>query len=136
MKAVCAFAVLTFVMMACNRDPDARMQRQIVGTWVATCQFTIGPALTNTITIAPDGSYECRIVSGSGRHYYAQGVFKVQQGLLVDTQTNNSTTNAPLPLTSRARIIRIDEREMQLRQQRIDGWTYPTNEPIYRKLPR
>ena len=128
--------MLAFGVTACGRDPDARLQKQIVGTWALTSLDSYGGGLTNTVTVARDGRYDCRIVSGSGRLFYVQGLFQVQQGFLVDTMTNSSNTNAPLPEVFRARIIRVDDHEMLLLREKLKGWFYPTNEPLWRKVSR
>jgi hypothetical protein len=63
-------------------------------------------------------------------------VFQVQAGLLIDTMTNNSNTNAQLPLIWRARIVRIDDHEMVLRPEPTEEWAYPTNQLRFRKVSR
>jgi hypothetical protein len=37
---------------------------------------------------------------------------KIENGFVVDTMTNHSNTNAPLPYASRAKIIRQSDREI------------------------
>ena len=134
MKAAHMFLLLAFVVTACNRDPDVMMQRQIEGTWVARFLYKSGDASTSTITFLRDGRYECQVVSSSGRHFFCQGTYQVQHGFLTDTMTNSSTTNAPLPTASRARIIRIDDNKLHLRYDRVEGVVYPTNEAMYLKV--
>jgi len=57
------------------------------------------------------------------------GKFEVRDGVLIDTMTKNSSTNARLPMISRYRIIRSDRRELVIGVE-TDG---RTNEVVFRK---
>jgi hypothetical protein len=133
-------AILALIVSACNQNPDARAQKLLVGTWSMTANYEWGYNATITISIGPDGKYVCQVVgrgeSGTERTFDMQGTWHVQNGVLIDTMIYNSTTNYTLPSVSRGRIVRIDNREMLLRWERNEGWDYPTNETLYRKISK
>jgi hypothetical protein len=62
-----------------------------------------------------EGHYVCHgsVTSTNGtRTFTIEGTMKIEEGFVVDTMTSHSNTNAPLPYTSRAKIIRQSEREI------------------------
>jgi hypothetical protein len=132
-------AVVALILSACSREPK-RSQQLLVGTWSMTANWQNGDIATTTISIGPDGKYVCQVVghgrSGTEQTQDMQGTWLVQSGVLIDTETNSSNTNAPLPIVSRAVIVGMDDREMLLRREPNEGITYPTNEPLYRKISK
>lgn len=133
-------AVVALILSACNRDPDTRAQKLLVGTWSLTFNYQDGDTTTSTLIIGPDGKYVCRVVthghSGTERTYDRQGTLQVQNGVLIDTMTNTGATKLTRPLVDRSPIVRIDNREFLVRWERIAGVSYPTNEPLFRKISK
>lgn len=139
MKHLLLLIAAALALAACNRDPE-HSQNLLVGTWSMTSDYESGYTSTTTITIGPDGKYACQVVghgrSGTVRTFDMRGTWLVKNGMLIDTMTNHSTTNFALPLVSRALIVGMDNREMLLRWEPHEGWTYATNEALYRKISK
>jgi len=135
--------VLVLLISACTRQdetglsPDANMQRKLCGVWMADCNYSSGTVVSNTITVAPDGSYVARL-SIPGRKYgprdiEQRGVWRVEPGFIIDTVTNDSQTNAIVPSTNRFRVLRVNDSELVVEPEKIPGVGYPTNQTIFRK---
>lgn len=132
--------IVLLVLAECNRDPDARAKELLTGTWLMSAQYGGAQMATYTITVGPDGKYACSVVvsaqSGRQHIFQMQGTWQVQNQVLIDTMTNHSSTNATIPLVSRGHIVRLDNSEMLLQREQIEGQTYATNEPVYRKISK
>jgi hypothetical protein len=138
-KPTLAITALGLVLGGCSRDADVQVRKQLAGTWVVTGKYRDGGSFTSTIRIRQDGDYACRIIwhseSGTDRSSDLQGFFQIRAGVLIDTTTNHSNTNAVLPMTSRAHIVRFDGREMVLEWEHNQEWEFfPTNELVFRKV--
>jgi len=88
--------------------------------------------------MALDGSYVTTIALPSRkigpRTIRQEGTWRVENGFLIDAVLKDSQTNAAVPNSSRFRIIRIDDRELELDdQEKAPGAVYPTNQVIYRR---
>jgi hypothetical protein len=138
MKPSLAIAALAFVLGGCSRDADAQVRKRLPGTWVLTGTHRNGSTFTSTIAVSKAGNYVCRIVShgesGSERSFDLKGMFRVQGGVLIDTITNHSNTNAVLPMIMRARIVHFDDREMVLESEPNQEVEFPTNQVVFRKV--
>jgi hypothetical protein len=103
------------------------------GIWHVDKAEPSGGDFHSTIKVASNGSYTCQITSHSPsdglRKSGLEGTFQVKDGVLIDTMTKNSNTNAVLPMISRYRILRADDRELVLESKT----SYSTNEVIFRK---
>jgi hypothetical protein len=133
------FAVVLWVT-ACKRHEDSaddKIRKKLPGIWVFEARFARGGDVVSTTTVAPDGSYVCTIAipgrTNGPRTISMEGTFRVENGFLIDTITKNSQTNASVPSTNRGRIVRIDDRELVLDDERLPGVVYATNEAVYRK---
>lgn len=127
-------------MTACSRHEDSaddKIRKKLPGTWVLEARHEGGRDVWSTVTVAPDGSYTCTLDlpgrTNGPRTISMEGTFRVEDGFLIDTATKDSQTNSPLPYTVRSRIVRIDDRELVLDYERLPGFGYPTNQPVYRK---
>jgi hypothetical protein len=104
------------------------------GTWVAEGAGPPGSDFKSTLKIAPNGGYTCQIIrhgpSNAVRTTEMEGTFQVKDGVLNDTMTTHSNTNAPVPVGSRMRIVRMDNREMVLTYQDF----YQTNTTVFRRV--
>ena len=87
---------------------------KLAGTWVVDYGRDI--PIRNATTFSPDGSFVCQI-SGytNGMIIDISGTFEMRDGVLISTETKDSQTNAVLPRVARARIVRFDDRELDLR---------------------
>src|SRR6266446_4444592 len=101
MKLTLAFLTLAFVLAGCSRQGDARVRNDLAGTWVATANYSNGGSFRSTITVDRNGNYVCQVVahgdSGVIRTADIEGKFQVRDGVLIDTMTKHSNTNAVLP---------------------------------------
>jgi len=127
-KLAILFLVLLPMLVACNRhgEPsqargDAELGRKMIGTWSSD---TFGAHSKGMTTVVPNGHYVCEIkIFGSNgvRQVELNGTLQVTNGTLVDTITGDSQTNAaPVPRTSQAQIMRLDENELVLRYEGMD----------------
>jgi hypothetical protein len=128
-------------ILGCSRaDPDAVMRKQLTGNWIFVAQYEDGYSMTSTMSIGPDGQYVGRIVwqssYGTNRITELGGTWQIRDGTLVDTMRENSAEGAPLPMVSRARVIRLDGKELHLEYEREGRVTYPTNDVVFRRRER
>jgi hypothetical protein len=140
MKTPIALLILTSLLAGCKRQSDARVPKGLSGTWVATGNYSSGTIFTSTITFDQNSNYVCRIVtqgaSGTTRTSDIAGNFQIRGGMLIDTMTKHSNTNAVLPTSMPTRIARIDDREMVLKWESIEGEHSPTNDVVFRKVEK
>jgi len=107
------------------------------GTWIIT--NIDGRDVSSTISVGPNGAYDGQVVArvgqdGFAKTFFLSGIFEVLNGLLIETTTKHSDTNAPVPMISTSCIIRIDEHELVMKYPTAPpGVSYPTNEIIFRK---
>lgn len=126
------------LLLACNRQHDGVARQMPPGTWVVEGTYPNGGSFKSTLRVAPSGDYQCQIVafgsSNVARTFEMEGTFQIQNGVLIDTMTKYSNTNAQLPQISCARILRMNERELVVDYERVAGVNYPTNETVFRKI--
>jgi hypothetical protein len=82
-----------------------------------------GGRFKSTTSLDSAGRYVCNgSVTGTNgvRTFKIKGTMKIEDGFLVDTYTYYSNTNAPVPHTSRAKIIRRSESEVVARWEGAD----------------
>jgi hypothetical protein len=125
----------------CRQKGDAEVRRNLPGSWIAAGPDSAGGHFSNMITVARDGDYVAHVVSqyssdGVERTYETAGKFEVRDGMLIDTMTKHSNTNAVLPYTFRSRIVRFDGRELVLKAEPNDQVSFPTNDVVLRKVGR
>ncbi len=138
MKPALAVLLLALAVAGCKRHGDAQVGDKLTGNWVATGSYRNGGNFKSTLTIGRSGNYVCHLVtqgeSGPTRTNALEGTFQIKDGILTDTVTKHSNTNAVLPMITRARIVRIDEGEMVLKWDLAEGVESATNEVVFRRL--
>ena len=93
-----------------KQSRDARNTRALAGTWHA---HDLG-----AFTVRPDGAYVWLFTNlATDRVVTLEGAFKVQSGVLINTVTKSSRTNARVPYVSHSQIVRVDDQELVI----IDG---------------
>jgi hypothetical protein len=135
-----SIVALLLLLAGCHRQGDAETQRNLPGTWIMTRDDAENGPFQSTITFGPSGDYVCQVVAknrwdGLTRTSNLAGRFEVRDGMLIDTMTKNSNTNAELPIISTARIVRSNGRELVLKFEGNEPG-YPTNEIVWRKEER
>ena len=117
--------MLSLLLTACGQrhaspvEGDAEIQAELVGTWVTEETDNDGTNRTVT-TISPDGSYVAEgtfVVSNKTRRFSEAGTILFRGGVLTQTATRHSDTNARLPYVDRPRIVRLDGRELVLQAE-------------------
>lgn len=123
--------------MGCSRPGDAEVRQNLPGKWK---RIGGDPGITSEITWTVDssGGYVCQIVSlrpeeAVPRTNHMAGKLEVRDGVLIDTMTENSNTNARLPMISRYRIVRSDRRELVFNWEADGRGGFQTNEVVFRK---
>jgi hypothetical protein len=93
MRFIFAFIALSLSLSACSRH-NATTQEKLTGTWVSDW----GGGVRSTVVIAADGSDQCQIVGFTNRGIFRmEGTMIATNGVLVDTITADSETNAGVP---------------------------------------
>jgi hypothetical protein len=135
---ISALKVLLAVLLltGCSHDADRASQKKLSGTWHQIALYEHGGRSEIATTIASDGSYVSDIIfhnsdSTTGTNK-TEGTMRVKDGVLVATVTRYKGTNMEVPMVTRARIVRIDDRELVLDPEK-DGSVRPTNEMIFRR---
>jgi hypothetical protein len=138
MKASVLVLTLVFVLAGCSRRGDARLQEDLTGTWVATGSNANGGGFKSTVDISPNGNYLCQLVgsskSGQNQTNSLEGNFMIRDGEVIDTVTKRDSIHETVPNSTRARIIRIDGREMVLHWDVPEGVRSATNDLVFRKV--
>jgi hypothetical protein len=131
------FLIFALVMLlaGCNRQGDAQARKNLPGTWTLVAD---GKNPKSTIIVDPNGDYICEVIAQSSwdgvtRTYNLAGRWEVRDGILIDTMTKNSSTNARLPMISRSRIVRSDRRELVINVETNSSGDFLTNEVVFRK---
>jgi hypothetical protein len=139
-KLTLSLFTVVLLITACRSHKDTaddKLQKELSGTWMFEAKFARGGDTLSTLAVAPNGSYVCTIAipgrTNGPRTVSMEGTFRVENGFLIDTVTKNSQTNASVPYTNRSRIIRVDDRELVLDDEKIPGTVQPTNETIFRR---
>ena len=115
MKRTLHFLALVLLLSGCKQQlsDDARRQQQLTGTWRSLGGLG---GTTNITTVRSDGHYSRLAVGSNGVELArCEGMFKVQDGWLVDTMTTHPDTSLPLPYIVRAAIVRVEDREWTLK---------------------
>jgi hypothetical protein len=125
---------------SCRRhaeSSDEKIRRQLPGIWTFEARYANGDEALCQIAVAPGGSYSSTITfphrTNGPRVISMQGTFRVEDGFLIDTTTKDSQTNGSVPHTLRSRIIRIDDHELVLNDEKISGIVYATNETVFQR---
>jgi hypothetical protein len=140
MKQFIFLVSLTVALAGCHPNGDAEMRKQLLGEWVLELQYPTGGKFKSTTEITQGGAYTCHIVaegeSNVLRTAELEGTFEIKNGVLIDTMTKHSNTNANLPSVSRGSIVRMNSQELVVRFEQQDGISYPTNNVIFRKIQK
>lgn len=116
---------------------DEKIRGQLPGTWTFEARYASGNKILCQFTVALDGSYSSTITlphrTNGPRVISMEGTLRVEDGFLIDTKTKDSQTIASVPQTTRSRIIRIDDHELVLDDEKIPGTVYATNETVFRR---
>ena len=124
-KFTLSLFTLILLLTACSQrhaspvEGDAEIQAKLVGTWVME-RTNIDGERRDVLTIAADGSYVAEmtsVMSNETRRDSESGTSLFRGGVLTDTTTSHSDTNARLPYVERTRIVRLDDRELVLQSE-------------------
>ena len=111
MRVLLLLLALAAVLAGCKRPVSALS----AGTWKCEQAYPSGGRFQSTVILDSQGHYVCNgsITTSNGvRPFTIEGTMKVDDGFIVDTMTKHTNTNAPLPHTWRAKIIRLSEDEV------------------------
>ncbi len=112
--------MLILLLTACGqRHPspvtsDRDIQKRLAATWIFETNRD-GEQFRSITVIAPDGGYvaEATVVrSNVTQRFSESGTILAKDGVLIETMTRHSSTNARVPLVNRKRIVRLDDREL------------------------
>lgn len=148
MRASACILVLFVLVAACRRHPepaasaDAGIQKRLAGVWSHEQKSRSGQVIVaDTIEVNPDGT--CASVATfpkrklGPRSAEQSGTWRIEDGVLIFTITRDSVTNAQVPSVGRFKIVRLDDRELELEwPDEINGISFPTDTVVYRKQTR
>jgi hypothetical protein len=112
---------------------------KLVGTWEVSGEHPAGSTFLSTIRIDERGAYVAHVVAEGGavtRTADIEGIFRLVDGLLVDTQTKDSNTKTGLLRTIRSRIVRIESREMVIHWEPTEGINVPARDVVFRRVEK
>jgi hypothetical protein len=110
-----------------------------MGAWEATGNLPGGSSFRSTMSIDERGDYVAHVVveGQSGiRTADMEGRLQVKDGMLFDTMTKHSNTNAVLPRTDRSRIVRMSGRETVIHWESNQDMVVPTNDVVFRRVEK
>jgi hypothetical protein len=133
--------VLLLLATACKKQEvavKAALPENLPGVWVFEASYANGDKAQRTVTLAPDGNCVSTISGPGGTAGplagSQEGKMRVEDGYLITTVTKDGlTTNVAGLYTNRARIVRMDDRELVLEEEQVPGAVYATNQMVYRK---
>jgi len=110
------FALLTLVIfVGCghqNDTSDTAVRKNLPGTW----HSDVAPQTESKFMVSANGDFECKTTfqgdTNGMQTIELEGTFQVKDGILIETVTKSSQTNAHVPFVSRARVIQADDHEM------------------------
>lgn len=119
------------VLVGCSRHGDAEVRKNLPGTWIVDGTNS-ADSFESHWAIDVNGDYVCRIVfqnseDAISRTQDMRGKVEVRDGVLIDTMTWHSSTNARLPMISRSRIVRQNRSELVLSQETNSRGEFLTN---------
>lgn len=105
------------LIAACSRQVGADTSKRLEGTWNLKGTNFNGGVYQSTLVVGTNGLYIAKISTHypsdrSVRNDRVSGSIQIKQGMVIDTVTKHSNTNAVLPWISRGRIIRFDDGEL------------------------
>jgi len=114
----CGWLFLGLLLVSCGKQssesPDAESQKKLTGTWVLTSG---APNFQSTIIVNPDGGYaaHCRDENSNGsRAFDIQGIYRITNGWLFDTITNETqnTNKSAFPVKATNQIVSLTDSEL------------------------
>src|SRR5208282_3883954 len=98
-----------FLWQHFKQPSDVQVSQMLTGTWF----MTIDGASEYQIAIATDGSFVSHVsTSDGGASSQIEGTILVTNGMLVDTVTKTSDTNAHVPFVSYMKIYSMTDSEL------------------------
>jgi hypothetical protein len=133
MRFIFSLIALSLLLTSCSRN-DARMQRELKGTWVTDFPDEVhGALIHSTCVIQADGSYFGRLDGyTNGNVVTLEGKIYVKDGVMVNTCTKHSDARAMVPFVRHDRIVRIDDHELVMRPE----ITLDDKDVIFRKVEK
>jgi hypothetical protein len=124
-------------MMDATNNADAEVRKNLPGKWMLNGTNSTG-SFESTWTINPNGWSVGQVVSsnfsdGILRTQDMSGRIEVGNGVLIETITRHSQTNAQLPMISRFRIVRLNAGELVLNEWADKSGEFLTNEIVFRR---
>jgi len=114
-KIKTAILGLSLFMTACGQQRDAEIRNRLSGTWHCVQVASSHTASQSVFTIAPDGEFTNDVIRADGTlAAEISGTFQVSDRYLVATVTTDSRKGRGLPYIQRAKLIRVDDREMTI----------------------
>jgi hypothetical protein len=147
MRASACILVLSLFAAACRRHPepatpsDEGLQKKLAGVWVCEHKSASGQEMIDTIDLTPGGTYAAvhKLPNRKlgPRTTEESGAWRIEDGVLIITQTATSLrdANAQGPGVERVKIVRLDDRELELEfaGRMIEGISIPTELFVFRK---
>jgi hypothetical protein len=103
-----------------NELPSSKPEPQpkLAGTWKYEHDLEDGRTWWSTVVVGADGSYVCDATNFGPNYFkkiHIEGKWEIKDRFLIDTITNYSNTNAPLPSISTNQIVRFSTNELVIR---------------------
>jgi hypothetical protein len=117
------------------------LQKKLAGVWVCKQKTQSGQEIIDTIELAPGGTYTAVHTYPNrklGRSTIEEsGAWSIDHGVLIGTATSVSDTNAQGPSNWHLKILRLDDRELEVESApKIDGFNISTNRLVLRRQTR
>jgi hypothetical protein len=147
MKASALSLVLFVSVTACSRhaeppaSSDEGMQHKLAGVWVHEQTTPSGQHIVGTLEMAQGGTYTSILSLPARkvgpRRIESSGIWRIEDGFLIITETGASLTNFQGTNVMRCKILRVENHEFEFEfGGAIDGFTIPTNRTVFRKEAR
>jgi hypothetical protein len=123
MRVAFLLLALAAALTGCKREQGSASLLK-AGTWKCELDYPSGGHFQATMILDAEGRYHCNgsVATSNGvRAFTVEGVMRIENGFVVDTWTNHSNTNAPIPHTSRAKIIRQNKDQIVARSEGAEG---------------
>jgi hypothetical protein len=118
---IIGFTVVALIMCAllfwrhAKQPTDSDLRQKLSGTWAWERDN-----IRCTNTIAPNGTFDYQLVylyAKDARTHQVEGTWQVEDGILIETITNDNDAQHRVPRTNSAQIILVDARELSVAYQ-------------------
>ena len=131
--------LLALLLIGCRPTAETAAASRLVGTWSSKTANPDGSEFRITMTVSSEGHFVQHINGNSPDKQVVasdlEGTLQVKDGFLIVITTRHSSPNAPVPMTNRARIVTISDKEFSIIPESETGVAGSSSDPkVFRRI--